>query len=172
MYSNNLNLDSKIEVSTRSCHISNRIVLEVLSLVWIWLKPTLSESCTDMKCHEHPYYVYKILAKKIRDSRQLYKMCIRLDISDIRRNQIEINILRAFKTMYSNTNDSVDPEEFIVVMNRIKQHILWYKNSMNGYKYTIKVRTIQNNLLKQDEDIIKLLKALRVCCYESQSIIV
>ena len=151
---------------------SNEIVLEALSLVWIWLRPTLSKLINNTHDYSNPFDMYKKIAKKIKNKQYLCNIRIRCNIFDIRRNQFQINTCRAFKTTYIANHNSDNPENFNTIINHIESGIFLYKNNMDNNKQSLKVNTNENIWLKQNNIIIEILKALCVCCRNSKNIIV
>ena len=99
-------------------------------------------------------------------------MSIRHNISDLRKDQARINFLRVdLHTKYA-TLDFLNPRtsnESFTEMDRIQDRIFWHKENMNVYKDVLKVRTIENNLLKQEISSATFLKDLRTCCYGIQN---
>ena len=98
------------------------------------------------------------------------KMSIRHSISDIRKSQANINILRADLHTNFATLDFLNPRSTAyAVLDSIEDRIFWNKENMNVCKDMLKVRTIENNLLKQEISSATFLKDLRTCCYGIQN---
>lgn len=161
----NFNLDSKIISLLKAVQIPNTLFTVVLPFVWIWLRPTLLEPLTYLTSSKYPFDVYKKLNQKIRYLQQMNNKLLYGYHCSIRDNRREINIIKASKIIHRTNRNSMNPEEFVGTMNRI----IWYtqilRDDINILKSLINAETSIRNSLKNSSNAIRLLKALRVCCW-------
>lgn len=151
-----------------SLQTSNKMLLEVLRLVWIWLRPTLTESPICITYYDL-YNRYKRLFKTIKGIKFSNNMDIAYEMSEIQECQEELNILRHSRTSHRVARYSIDPDEFEETLNSILISIQGYKEHIIYSEDTIRCITNQNISMKQDEDAFKILHALCTCCSGSQS---